>query len=100
MTTCQALAKALADGDTRTAASITLARLPNFQTRLLPESTPDKLVFSAAYRHADKTLSYHTIKVLPSLALGLSIRVTGRDEHTQERESMRLRFEQCLQRPF
>ena len=54
--------------------------------KLLPQSTPECLIFSADFHHMDESGSYdgwteHCVKVTASLAFGLNIRVTGRDRN-------------------
>lgn len=78
---------------------LTATRLPALGTILnLSESTPEKLVFSVKYRHPDKRLSYHHVKVRPSLADGLSVKVTGLPEHEQTRQDIAAQFKACLER--
>jgi hypothetical protein len=48
-------------------------------------STPEKLVFNTAFHHMDEAGGYdgwteHQVIVTPSLEMGYSIRVTGRDK--------------------
>ena len=78
---------------------LTATRLPALGTLLrLDESTPEKLVFSVKYRHPDRKLSYHYVKVRPSLADGLAVKVTGLPEHEQTRQDIAARFKACLER--
>jgi hypothetical protein len=52
---------------------------------LQPESTQDRLVFSANFHHIDEGGYYcgwseHTVIVTPSLVFGFTLKVTGRDK--------------------
>lgn len=54
--------------------------------KLLDESTPERLVFSADFHHMNDGGYYdgwseHTVIVQPSLAHGFSLRVTGRNRN-------------------
>ena len=55
-------------------------------TKLLDNSTPDRLVFQADFHHMDENGFYdgwteHQIIVTPSLAYGFNVRITGRNRN-------------------
>ncbi|SRR5229473_3496264 len=55
-------------------------------TKLLAESTPERLVFQADYHHMNDDGCYdgwtdHTVIVTPSLAHGFELKVTGRNRN-------------------
>jgi hypothetical protein len=50
----------------------------------LDKSTPEKLIFNTAYHHTNEHgyycgWSHHTVTVTPSLALGFSLKISGRN---------------------
>ncbi len=55
-------------------------------TKLDPDSTPERLVFTFSYHHMNDIGMYdgwteHTCIVTPSLASGIHLRITGRDRN-------------------